>query len=113
MISSPLGKLRMRNPSVFAGPQPQQTLFGAYFSWRDLSLIMDRALRSLPAVEGSMLKWPGKRSGQKSKHRVRAVRGGAWIGTQFWSHITRARTDQSIMIVLLDNMRAPAGHTRS
>src|SRR5204863_7839604 len=37
--SSPLGKLRMRKPSAFAGPQPQQELLGAYFSWSDCSFI--------------------------------------------------------------------------
>src|SRR4029077_19563454 len=35
------GKLRMSTPSVFAGPQPHQALFGAYFSCRDLSPIVE------------------------------------------------------------------------
>src|SRR5436309_2462594 len=34
------GKLRICSPWGFAGPQPQQALFGAYFSWRDSALVM-------------------------------------------------------------------------
>ncbi len=37
--ASPSGKLRMRRPSGLDGPQPQQALSGAYFSWSDLSLL--------------------------------------------------------------------------
>src|SRR6266480_6434053 len=49
-ITSPfLGKLRMRNPSAFAGPQPQHELFGANFSWRDsLFILINHTTR--PAV---------------------------------------------------------------
>ena len=36
------GKLRICSPSGFAGPQPQQALFGAYFSWSDLSFMLDK-----------------------------------------------------------------------
>src|SRR5438132_7825141 len=38
------GKLRMCNPSGFAGPQPQQALFGAYFSCRDCDSFIVAAL---------------------------------------------------------------------
>src|SRR6266403_206419 len=34
-------KLLMCKPCGFAGPQPQHALFGAYFSWRDLSLMVE------------------------------------------------------------------------
>ncbi len=34
-VGSGFEKLRICNPSGFAGPQPQQALFGAYFSCRD------------------------------------------------------------------------------
>jgi hypothetical protein len=38
----------MCSPSGFAGPQPQQALFGAYFSWSDLSLIVEISQAAQP-----------------------------------------------------------------
>jgi hypothetical protein len=38
--ASPSGKLRIRRPSGLAGPQPQQALLGAYFSWSDSFIVL-------------------------------------------------------------------------
>src|SRR6266446_8589078 len=42
------GKLRICSPSGFAGPQPQHALFGAYFSWSDLSFILEISQAAQP-----------------------------------------------------------------
>src|SRR5256884_5753015 len=42
------GKLRICSPSGFAGPQPQHALFGAYFSWSDLSFIVEISQAAQP-----------------------------------------------------------------
>src|SRR5438552_19093406 len=42
------GKLRICSPSGFHGPQPQHALFGAYFSWSDLSFIVEISQAAQP-----------------------------------------------------------------
>src|ERR1700730_1600002 len=85
------GKLRMCKPSGFAGPQPKHAFWGAYFSCNDCSDMVPVRLRL------SILC---------------AVCGYAGIAAQLWPSVKGARTDQSIVIVLLDDVRAPASHAR-
>src|SRR5437867_7897345 len=42
----------------------------------------------------------------------RAVRKNAMIRTRSRSGVKRARPDQTIIVMLFDHMRAPAGHAR-
>src|SRR5215470_14431504 len=49
------GKLRICSPSGFAGPQPQHVFFGAYFSWRDLSLTVELISRPNRGFSGNAL----------------------------------------------------------
>ena len=131
------GKLRICNPSGLAGPQPQQALFGAYFSWRDLSLIVEICQAAKPRflcqrVEDNAFHLRIRKGGSASpKTMPNPIAGGAifsrfatqavdlsaawrraWIWTQFVSNVKRARANQAIVIVLLGHVRAPAGHTR-
>ena len=133
------GKLRTCSPFGLAGPQPQQALFGAYFSWRDLSLIVETSQAAkpwffYPRVEES----PRRpfhlriyRGGLLLRRRCQTIADGAVffrfatqavdlfavyrrtrIRTQFVSNVKRARPNQAIMIVLLGHVRAPAGYPR-
>src|SRR5207244_8397938 len=43
-----LFRSRICSPSGFAGPQPQHALFGAYFSWSDLSFIVEISQAAQP-----------------------------------------------------------------
>src|SRR3954469_2056853 len=85
---SPFGKLRMCSPSGLAGPQPKQALLGAYCSWSDCVFTAASLFGVGTVTRAGIL--PQSRSG-----------------------IERARSNQPIIIVLLDHVRAPAGHTRS
>ena len=133
------GKLRICSPSGLAAPQPQQALFGAYFSWRDLSLIVETSQAAKPWFSTHALK---SRRGDRStfpftevdrllRRRCQTIAGGAVffrfatqavdlfaayrrtrIWTQFVSNVKRARPNQAIVIVLLGYVRAPAGYAR-
>jgi len=133
------GKLRICSPSGLAGPQPQQALFGAYFSWRDLSLIVETSQAAKP-----WFFYPRVEESPRRPFHLRIYRGGSAspktmpnnrrrrsifplrdsscdlfavyrrtrIRTQFVSNVKRARPNQAIMIVLLGHVRAPAGYPR-
>src|SRR6188472_3438269 len=73
------GKLRMCNPSGFAGPQPQQALFGAYFSCRDSSPIVEISQAAepqslVPTPHSSSQRWIGfSEDDAKSNRRRRNI----------------------------------------
>src|SRR4029079_18632518 len=73
-------KLRICNPSGLAGPQPQQALFGAYFSWRACDSFIVTALHERRRVMGSAV--IGRRY---SFEGLRAFVRRARIRTQFVS----------------------------
>src|SRR4026209_2877648 len=76
------GKLRMCNPSGLAGPQPQQVLFGAYFSCRDCDSFIVAALRERRRVVSSAV--IGRRY---SFEGLRAFARQARIRTQFMPNV--------------------------
>jgi hypothetical protein len=132
------GKLRMCNPSGLAGPQPQQALFGAYCSWRDLSLIVEISQAAEPRFfcqrveESPRQPFHLRKGGSASPttmpspiaegaifFRVAtqaidlpAACRRARVRTQFMANVKRAWPDQAIVIVLLGDVRAPAGYAR-
>src|SRR5262249_1286005 len=71
------GKLRICNPSGFAGPQPQQALLAAYVSWRDCDWFI---LEAVSPVENFV-------PPQRASLQVKRSLGRARIGTQFVSHV--------------------------
>src|ERR1700736_3796284 len=77
-------KLRMRKPSGFAGPQPQQEFSGAYFSCSDCSMLTLSMLGL----------WRPR------------------IFPELRPHVKRSRPDETIVVVLLSYVRTPSGNAR-
>src|SRR5437588_4399827 len=95
-----LMKLRICKPSRFAGPHPKQEFFGAYCSWSDFSFI------NLPFPLNLTKR-------EHADEEVGELFSRAGIFSQLRSGVERAGTNQAIVIVLLNDVRAPTGHARS
>src|SRR5215475_2355299 len=88
-----LGKLRTCNPSGLAGPQPQQALFGAYFSWSESPLMV---LAECSASGGRALPSNLTCRVQTSRdtHAIRVQRKASAAGSDDYDRavLSRART---------------------
>src|SRR5713101_3134216 len=87
------GKLRIRRPSGFAGPQPQHALLGAYFSCSDCES---------PGIRLSILRWS----------ILSAIRGRTRIRAHLWPNVKGARPNETVVVVLFCHVRAPARNAR-
>src|SRR5438874_13367539 len=101
------GKLRICSPSGFAGPQPQHALFGAYFSWSDLSFIVELVRRHSRGFSANAFHLRIRKGGSASPRTMPSpIAEGAvffrfatqsvglspacrrvWIGTQFMPNV--------------------------